>query len=327
MPGRSSQIHRLVLGRIVQTIPLLGAIVVVNFTLIQLAPGDPVTALVGEFPAPPEYVEEVRQEYGLDQPAWRQLLLYVQNLLRGDLGYSFVNREPVLGLIIDRAGATVLLMLTAMLIAAVLGLLLGVFSGRKPHSPLDSSLQVVGLAGYAMPEFWLGQLLVLLFALKLGWLPAGGMGDLRVPTEGFARVVEIGTYLILPAIALSARYVSINMRMTRSGMLEALRSDYVTAARARGMPERIVVTRHALRNALLPVVTVVGYNLGFALSGSVLVESVFNWPGLGRLLFESIGARDYPVLLGIFLVVTVTVVIANLVTDILYTYLDPRIRY
>lgn len=327
MRGRSSQIHRIILGRIVQTIPLLVAIVVVNFTLVQLAPGDPVTALVGEFPAPPEYVEEVRRQYGLDQPAWRQLLLYVQNLLHGDFGYSFVNREPVLGLIFDRAGATALLMLSAMLIAVVLGLLLGVFSGRKPHSPLDSSFQVAGLTGYAMPEFWLGQLLVLLFALELGWLPAGGMGDLRMPTEGFARVVEIGIYLILPAIALSARYISINMRMTRSGMIEALRSDYVTAARARGMPERIVVTRHALRNALLPVVTVVGYNLGFALSGSVLVETVFNWPGLGSLLYESIGARDYPVLLGIFLVVTVTVVIANLLTDILYTYLDPRIRY
>lgn len=318
---------RFIGARLLQTIPLLAFIIVVNFALIQFAPGDPITALIGDFPPTPEYVEQVRREFGLDQPAWKQLGLYALHILQGNLGYSFVNRQPVLSLILDRAGATALLMLSGMVISAVLGPFLGVLASLRPRKTLDSSLQVVGLAGYALPVFWLGQLLVLSLALGLGWLPVGGMGDLRAPTEGFARVLDIGQYLILPLIAISVRYIAINMRLTRSGMLEALRSDYVTAARARGMPERIVVTRHALRNALLPVVTVIGFNLGFVFSGSVLVETVFNWPGLGRLLYESITARDYPVLLGILLVVTFCTVIINLITDIVYTYLDPRIRY
>lgn len=308
-------------------IPLVVFVIGVNFTLIHLAPGDPITALIGDFPPTPEYVEQMRREFGLDQPAWRQLLLYAYHVLQGNLGYSFANRESVLTLIVDRAGATALLMLAGMVVAVVVGPLLGVLSSLRPRGPLDSTLQVAGLAGYAMPVFWLGQLLVVLFALRLGWLPASGMGDVRASTEGFAHVLDIGRYLILPALALCVRYIAINMRMTRSGMLSALGSDYVVAARARGMPQHVVVTRHALRNALLPVVTVIGFNLGFVLSGSVLVETVFNWPGLGRLLYESISARDYPVLLGILLVVTVTVAVVNLVTDIIYTYLDPRIRY
>lgn len=327
MRRASPGLAKYAIARVFQSIPLLLAIIVLSFTLIQLSPGDPITALVGDFPAPEAYIEQTRTNYGLDQPAWRQLLLYMKNVITGDFGHSFVNRLPVLSLIANRAVPTVLLMTSGMTIAVVFGLLLGVLSSRRPHSALDSSLQVVGLAGYAMPVFWLGQLMLLLFAVKLGWFPAGGMGSLRNPTEGLARMLEVARYLTLPALALSVRYVAINMRMTRAGMLEALRSDYVTAARARGMPERIVTVKHALRNALLPVVTVIGYNLGFALSGSVLVETVFNWPGLGRLLFDSISARDYPTMIGIFLVVTVTVVIVNLITDILYAYLDPRIQY
>ncbi|MFG1955457.1 ABC transporter permease [Micromonospora sp. NPDC048830] len=313
--------------RLLQALPLILGVVCINFLLVQLAPGDPVTALVGDFPAPPEYVAAVRAEYGLDEPLYEQLLLYLRSLLQGDLGYSFAHRESVASLIGARIGPTLLLVITAMGVAAIAGVLLGVLASVRQGSTLDSGIQFVSLAGYAIPVFWLGQILVIFLSLRLGWFPTGGMGSIRNPGEGFARVTEVATYLVLPAFALSCRYIALNMRITRTSMLETLRKDFVVAARARGMSERAVVTRHGLRNALLPVVTVIGYNLGFALSGSVLIETVFNWPGLGSLLFEAVTDRDYPVLLGVLLVITLGVVVANLVTDLVYAVLDPRIRY
>lgn len=313
--------------RIAQAIPLILAVMCINFLLVKLAPGDPVTALVGEFPAPPEYIEAVRREYGLDEPVWVQLLLYIQSLLQGDLGFSFAHREPVADLIMSRIGPTLLLVLTAMIIAAIFGVVLGVVAAMRQGSTFDSAIQVFSLTGYAIPVFWLGQLLIIVFALWLGILPTGGIGSIRNPTEGLERIGETAFYLVLPAFALSCRYIALNMRITRTSMLETLRKDFITAAYARGLSERTVTVRHGLRNALLPVVTVIGYNLGFAVGGSVLVETVFNWPGLGSLLFEGITDRDYPVLLGVLFVITVGVIIANLVTDVIYAILDPRIRY
>jgi peptide/nickel transport system permease protein len=327
MRTRSSNLGRYVVVRILQAVPLLLGVVVVNFTLVHLAPGDPITALTGEFPAPPEYVARLRAEFGLDRPLWEQLFRYIVSILQGNLGFSFIRRAPVLDLVVERAGPTALLMLSAMALSVLLGVLLGVVSARRVYSATDNALTVAGLVGYSIPVFWLGQVLIVLFALTLGWLPASGMVSLRTPPEGLARALDIGAHLLLPALCLSTRYIALNTRITRTSMLEVMHTDYIVTAKAKGLPERAILVRHALRNALLPVVTIVGYNLGFALSGSVLVETVFGWPGLGRLLFESIGSRDYPLLLGIFLFLSVVVVVTNLVTDILYAYLDPRIRY
>jgi len=323
----SLPLWRYILGRLLQAVPLLVGILVVNFLLIALAPGDPVTVLLGEYPAPPEYVARLRDEFGLDRPVYVRLGRYIANVLQGNLGFSFAYQVPVVRLVLERLGNTLLLMGTSMTLAALAGLLLGVVSARRPHSPLDSGAMALSLVGYSIPEFWLGQLLVLLFAVALGWLPAQGIRSTRQEYVGLAAALDVGRHLILPAMALSFRYIALIARITRAAMLEVMHQDFIVAARARGVDERRVLWRHGLRNAAIPVATVIGYNYAFILAGSALVETVFGWPGVGRLLFDAILQRDTPVLLGVLLLVSVTVVLVNLVTDVLYAYLDPRVRY
>lgn len=315
------------LRRLLLAVPLLLGVVAINFTLIQLAPGDPVTILVGDYPAPPEYVEQVRREFGLDRPIGERLGRYLWQLLQGNLGYSFANRQPVLGLITGRLGATLQLTLTALIGASIVGVSLGLLAARQRGRPADGVTQAVALFGYSIPEFWLGQLLILLFAVGLGWLPSQGNRSLRAPAEGWAAVTDGLRYLLLPALALSLRYVALIARLTRSSVLEVLGADFILAARARGASERTVLAGHALRHAAAPVLTVIGYNFGFVLAGSALIETVFSWPGIGRLLFDSIARRDYPVMTAILLLVSATVVVVNLVTDVLYTAVDPRVQY
>jgi peptide/nickel transport system permease protein len=314
------------LRRLALAVPLLLGVVVVNFVLIQMAPGDPVTVLVGDYPAPPEYVAEVRREFGLDRPLIERLGRYLSQLAQGNLGYSFANRQPVRDLIAGRLGATLQLTLTAMALATVLGLLLGIVSARARGTALDALTQGAALSGYSIPEFWLGQLLILLFAVWLGWLPSQGNRSLRAPAEGWGAVTDGMRYLILPALALSFRYIALIARLTRSAIVEVLGADFVLAARARGAGERTVLVGHALRHAALPVLTVVGYNFGFIFAGSALIETVFAWPGIGRLLFDSIARRDYPVMTAILLLVSATVVVVNLITDVLYVAVDPRVQ-
>lgn len=314
-------------GRLLQAVPLLLGVVVVNFLLIALAPGDPVATLLGEYPAPPEYVARLRQEFGLDRPIPVRLALYAWNVARGNLGFSFAYRLPVATLVAERLGNTFLLMATAIALAALVGVALGVAAARRPGSLLDAASTGVSLAGYSIPDFWLAQLLVLLFAVALGWLPAQGIRSVREEYTGLAAALDMGRHLILPALALSFRYMALIARLTRASMLEAMSQDFILAARARGLPERLVLVQHGLRNAALPVVTVIGYNLAFVLAGSALVETVFGWPGVGRLLYDAILQRDTPVLLGILLMVSATVVAVNLAVDLLYAVLDPRVRY
>lgn len=316
-----------VLGRVLQAVPLVLGVVTLVFVLIHAAPGDPVLALVGDFPAPEEYVRKVRAEFGLDRPLPAQYLRYVANLARGELGFSFVQRRAVLQVIGERAAATALLTGTALVVATLAGIALGVVAARRPFSWTDGGVSAGALAGFSVPVFWLGQLLILLFAVTLGWLPAQGMVSLRVGPTGWDRVVDVAIHLILPAAALALRLVAITTRLTRASLLEVLGHEFIRTAQAKGVPPVRVLVRHALPNALLPVVTFVGYQLGFILAGSALVETVFGWPGLGRLLYDSVFTRDYPVLLGIFLIVSVTVVAANLLTDLLHAYLDPRVRH
>ncbi len=316
-----------ILKRCAQAIPLLLGVVVFNFVLIQLAPGDPVTLLVGDFPAPPEYVQQVRAEYGLDRPVQEQLILYLGQLARGNLGYSFANRSDVAELIGRRIGPTLELMLTALVLAIVIGVALGVMAARGRGKLPDMLAQLGALVGYSVPDFWLGQILIILFAVTLAWLPAQGMRSPRSSAVGWDSFLETLPYLILPALALSVRFIALFSRITRSAMLEVLNADFVLGVRAKGLSEWRVLITHVLRNAALPIVTVIGYNLGLLIAGSALIETVFAWPGLGRLLFDSITKRDYPVMTGILLLVSFTVVVANLLTDLAYAALDPRVRY
>lgn len=311
-----------VLRRIASAIPMVLAVVIVNFILIQAAPGDPVTVLVGDYPVPAEYIEQVRQQYGLDKPVLEQLGLYLLQVAQGNLGQSFAQRQPVAGLVVERMGVTLQLTMTALLIAVIVGVALGVLGARFRGRAIDSTTQGVTLLGYSIPEFWLGQMLIVVFAVQLGWLPTGGSRPVRGRDFTW---LDLAPYIVLPALALSFRYVSIIGRMTRSSLLEVNNADFITAARSRGLTDSQVLRRHTLKNASPPVITVIGYNLGFVLAGSVMVETVFSWPGIGRLMYDSIGARDYPVLTGILLMISVTVVIANLLTDIVNALIDPRV--
>lgn len=308
--------------RIAYALPLLLGVVVVNFLLIQLAPGDPVTVLVGDYPVPAEYVQKIREQFGLDKPVLQQLWIYVEQLFRGNLGTSYSHHQDVLPLILERVGATAKLTITALVLATIVGVLLGVVGAKFRGRPLDTTTQTVSLVGFSVPEFWLGQLLILLFAVKLGWLPASGAFSIREGDTGFFSTLN---FLVLPAVALSFRYVAIIARMTRANLLEVAGADFVTAARSRGVSEGGILWRHTLKNAAPPVVTIVGYNFGYILAGSVTIETVFSWPGIGRLMYESIGARDYPVLVGILLLISVTIVLANLITDIVHAIIDPRV--
>ena len=316
-----------VLRRLLHALPLLVCVIVFNFFLIHLAPGDPIQALVGEFPAPESYIVEMRKVFGLDQPLYIQLLLYLKNILTGDLGFSFYYRQPVLSVILDRVPATLQLMVPALIFSAVIGILLGILSARKPYSLADHTISVFALFGYCVPAFWLGQMLMAVFAIELGWLPSQGIKTVGVDLEGFSLLLDRTAHVALPFAALAVRHLAVNARMMRSSMLEVAYEDFVTVARAKGLDEKDVIARHMVPNALMPVVTIIGVDIGFLFTGSVLVETVFGWPGIGRLMFESIVKRDYPVLMGNFLITTALVVIVNLIVDLVYVWLDPRVKY
>lgn len=315
------------LRRLAQAVPLVLIIIGINFVLIHAAPGDPVDVLLGPTEADPQVVAQLRQELGLDRPLPVQLWNYYAKVLSLDLGTSFRYREPVAELIASRLPATLLLMGTALVVSTLVALTLGILAALRPYSVLDNTATFVALAGFSMPVFWLGQVMLLVFALQLDWFPAQGMLSLRAPTEGWGRVKDIGYHLVLPAVTYSIYHLALLYRLTRSKMQEVLAQDFIVTARAKGVPELRVVLRHALRNALLPLVTVIGINFGFMLAGSVLTETVFAWPGTGRLLYEAILARDYPLLMGLFTCLSTMVVAVNVATDILYALIDPRVVY
>lgn len=326
MEKRSQSLTQYILRRLFQAVPLILAIVVVNFCLIHMAPGDPIISLVGEFHTSEEYIQNVRRQYGLDKPLFVQLFIYIVNVLRGDFGYSFSFKQPVLDVILDRVPATLLLMIVTILFSTLAGVVLGVVSSRRQYSKTDNLVTLIALIGYSIPVFWLGQILLIAFSLKLPLFPAQGMQSLRENYTGIAYVIDVLHHLVLPAFALGLSYLAMNTRFTRASMLEVLGQDYVRTARAKGLSERKVIYKHALRNALLPLVTLTGLNFGFLLAGAVLTETVFAWPGLGRLMYDSIYTRDYPVLMGMFIFISAMVIVVNLITDIFYSVLDPRIR-
>jgi len=302
------------------------AMVVFNFALLHLAPGDAADVLAGESgSATPEFMAQLRAEFGLDRPLLVQLGFYLRQVLSLDLGFSFRHQLPVLDLILSRLPATLVLMGTAIAVAVTLGSLLGVLAARYVNTWVDGVVSVFALLSYATPIFWIGLMLIVLFGIHLGWLPTHGMALAGTGVAGLAYALDVGRHLILPAATLALFYVALYTRLMRAAMLEVYTLDYVQSARAKGLGEGRVALKHVLRNALLPVVTMAGIQVGHVLGGSVLVETVFGWPGLGRLAFESVFARDVNLLLGLLLFSSLLVVLANLATDLLYSVLDPRI--
>jgi ABC-type dipeptide/oligopeptide/nickel transport system permease component len=284
----------------------------VSFSLLHLVPGDPAEILGGQ-EATAADIARIRAEYGLDKPLVVQYLRFVGNALRGDMGISIASRHPVRELLFQRLAFTLQLSFASILVASAIGLLAGIISSTRQYSVFDTASMLGALFGISMPIFWLGLLLILVFAVKLHWLPSGGTGGLR--------------YLILPAIALGTASAAVIARMTRASMLEVARQDYIRTARATGYRERVVIFRHGLKNAMIPVLTVFGLEFGYMLGGAVLTETVFSLPGIGRLLVEGIFMRDYPVVQGAMMVVATTFVLVNLLTDVAYAFFDPRIRY
>jgi ABC-type dipeptide/oligopeptide/nickel transport system permease component len=277
-----------------------------------MVPGDPAVLLAGE-DANPDFIQAVRKEYGLDQPLYLQYLYFLSHVMQGDFGTSIRNREPVIKLLKERFLFTIQLSFFSILIAGLIGLIAGVISSTKQYSLFDHLSMVSALFGISMPIFWLGLLLMFVFSVHLRWLPAGGKGTIA--------------HLILPAIALGAASSAMIARMTRASMLEIIRQDYIRTARANGLREFVVIYKHALKNAMIPVITVFGLEFGYMLGGAVLTETVFSLPGIGRLMVDGIFQRDYPVVQGSMLLVATTFVLVNLLTDIAYAFFDPRIRY
>lgn len=315
-----------VVRRLFQAIPLILGVLAINFTLIHLAPGDPATLLAGEF-ADAEAVQRLREEFNLDEPFYVQFGAYVANVVTGDLGYSFRFRAPVLDLVLERLPNTLLLLFVSFAISMFVAIVLAVLSARRPNSFFDNTVSSVAMVGYCLPMFWFGMMLILVFSSLLGWLPTGGMYSLRGEKSGFALILDRAQHLILPATAYAAYFMAMAYRLTRSKLIEALREDYIRTAYMKGLSEGEVLFRHALRNSLVPVIAVMGLDLGVMVGGTVVVETVFSWPGVGRLMYDSILARDYPLLLGIFVVVSFGVIIINLLADLIAASVDPRIIY
>jgi peptide/nickel transport system permease protein len=316
---------RYLLWRLVQVVPAVAGILVVAFVAVHTAPGDPVLALAGEH-GDAAYYAFIRAKFGLDRPLPEQLVVYAGRVVSGDFGLSFVHGRPVAAVIAERLPATILLIGTALAVSTTIGVALGVLAARRAGQPSDLVLRTAALLAHAMPSFWLAQMAAITLAVGTGWFPVQGLTDARHAFTGWRYALDVLHHLALPALVLAASELALTTRLTRTGVLDALATDYVRTARAKGLPEQGVV-RHALCNALLPVVTVVGSRAGLVVTGAVLVETVFAWPGLGQLLLSSIQTRDVPVLLGLFLLASLTVIVANLVTDLAYAWLDPRIRY
>ncbi|MFC0240796.1 ABC transporter permease [Rhodopseudomonas telluris] len=314
-------------GKLANAAALLLAVLVLNFCLIHLAPGDPVQVIAGEMGgASAEVIAELRAKYGLDQSLLTQLFTYLGKVLHGDFGYSYYFNQPVLQLIGQRLPASLYLALSSLFAAVAIGTLLGVISARRPNGLLSHGVTVLSLAGYAAPVFWTGLMLLLLFGSVWPVLPVSGMADVVNPKFGFAYVADVLTHLVLPSLTLALVFLAQYSRLARVNMIDVLSADYVRTARAKGLPESVVIFKHALRNALIPIVTVVGLQFGNLFAGAVLVETVFSWPGMGRLVFDSILRRDYPTLMAVLFFSAVMVIAANIITDLVYRLIDPRIR-
>ncbi len=317
----------IIVERLSYAVGLIFAVLVLNFLLIRLAPGDPAETIAGESGGiTKEILEAIRHDYGLDKPVYEQLWIYLGNAVQGDLGHSYYFNSPVVDLVFSRMGATIVLILSATVLALLIGTLMGVLASRKPQGLLSNFLTIFSLIGYSAPAFWTGMMLIILFALIVPVFPVSDMYDVTLTVGPWGRALDIAHHLVLPAFTLGIIYIAQYSRLARASMLEVLGSDYIRTARAKGLSENVVVFKHALRNAILPVITITGLHFGNLLSGAVLVETVFNWPGLGTLAFDSLLRRDYTTILALLFFSAVMVIVANLLTDLCYRLADPRIK-
>lgn len=329
-----------ILERVIATIPIMFGVAIMVFLFMRLTPGDPVDIMMGQGGAVSAgEMEQLRHEFHLDQPLSAQLWLFLKDALRGDLGYSYVQKRPVVALIVERLPATIELALGALILGLIIAMPVGIISAVRQNSLLDRFSMAGAFLGISMPAFWLGIILILVFSVRLHWLPVQGRIDHSAGlqevtglyvldsllTGNREAVISSLKHLVLPSITLGAGVAAVVARVLRSSMLETLRSDYVTLARAKGASEWTVILKHALRNALIPTVTVVGLQIGVLLGGNMIVETVFGWPGLGRLVVTAIFNRDFPLVQGAVMVYAFTFVMANLIVDVLYTYLNPKI--
>lgn len=313
--------------RVLKGFVVLVGIIVLSFVLVRLAPGDPATVIAGEAGAADElFLAQLRQEFGLDQPLATQLGIYLKAVLSMDLGFSYRQQRPVLEVLGEKLPATLLLTGAAFVLSLLAGVVLGVLASMRVGKWSDSVITVIALFFYATPIFWVGLMGILLFSVKFGWFPAYGMYTIGASLSGLEAAGDVLWHLVLPATTLALFHMAVYARMTRASMLEVRDLDFVRTARAKGLGERRIVVRHVLRNAVLPVVTIAGVKAGYLVGGSIVVETVFAWPGIGRLAFEALLARDYAVLLGVFFCTAVMVVVFNLVTDLLYAVVDPRVE-
>jgi peptide/nickel transport system permease protein len=319
-----SSLLKFTLGRILLSVPLLVAVIVITFALIHTAPGDPAILLAGDAPTP-EFLEQIRTEYNLDKSTWEQLRIYIVRAFQFDFGNSIYFKRPVIDVILERLPATLILSGAAITIATLVGVTLGVWAAQYRGTSVDGLIGGASLVGYSIPTFWLGQLLVLLLAVHWPILPSNGMTEVRVRHTGFAHVLDVLRHLVLPAATLALFELALIARFTRTAMIDALERDYVVVAFAKGATRRRVVWRHAFPNAIIISITIVGLEFGALLAGAVVTETVFSWPGIGRLFYDAVFRRDFPLLSGLFIFASLAVILVNLVTDILCSLLDPRI--
>lgn len=318
-------IARLLIRRLIGAIPLVFAVVALTFFVIRLAPGDPAFILAGEAPTP-QILAQVRADNGLDKPVWQQFVTFLGHAATGDFGRSVFARRPVFDVILERVPATALLAGTAMVLASVAGVLLGVAAAKRAGTGSDAAISTLSLLGTSVPSFWIGQLLILLFAVWLGWLPVSGMVAPRARFTGFEHIRDVAIHMVLPVTTLAVYLVTLIARFTRTAMIEALSQDFILVTRAKGVSARAVLWHHAFRNAVVTTVTVIGLEFGAVLAGAVVVEIVFGWPGLGRLFYDAIYRRDFPLLTGSFMFSALAVIAVNMASEIVCALLDPRLR-
>lgn len=329
-----------IIKRVLLIVPILIGVSIVAFLLVHLIPGDPARVMLGER-ATPQAIAELRAQMGLDRPLPEQYLTFLDRIVHGDLGRSVISHNPVATELRNRYPATIELALAAMFVALIAGIPAGIMSAAKPYSVFDHTSMLLALVGVSMPIFWLGLMLIWFGALELGWFPPSGRLSVWVTAQSvsgmhildslltlnWAALKDAAWHLVMPAIALGSIPMAIIARMTRSSMLEVLRQDYIRTAHAKGVAKTRVVLKHALKNALIPVVTVIGLEFGSLLGGAILTETIFSWPGVGRMVYDGVMNRDFPIVQGTILIISSTYVVINLVVDIVYAYLDPRIRY
>ncbi len=318
---------RYVIRRIFSGILTVLAVFAINFVIIHAAPGDPVTALMGPNTDDPAMRAALEQKYGLDQPLIVQFGKYLGTAVTGDLGDSYMYNRPVTDMIGERVGATLLLGFTSYLIAAILGTLAGVRAAKREGGPFDFGMSGGAYVASSLPSFWLGLMLIILFSSMLGWLPSYGMTTARANYQGMEYVLDVAKHMVLPVITLVIVLIPEYFRIAKSSMLQVMNEDFVTTLRATGMPEKRIYGKYVLRNAILPTVTMFGIGMAYLITGVTLIETVFSWPGVGRLVLTAINQRDYPTLMGIYLVMSICVAVVMLIVDLVYAALDPRIRY